>query len=83
MFVFWISFAFFILSVILQVLFKFAAIGRLTIPLLYFLAMAFICPKWAGEHETLTIGILIAMLVIVAISWIVTIVRKVRERFGW
>ena len=83
MFVFWISFAFFILSVILQVLFKFAAIGRLTIPLLYFLTMAFICPKWAGEHEALTIGILIAMLVIVAISWVVTIVRKLRERFGW
>lgn len=79
---FWISFAFVVLSVILQVLFKFAAIGRLTIPLLYFLTMAFVCPKWAGEHELLTIGILIAMLVIVAISWVVTIVRKVREKLG-
>ena len=79
---FWISFAFVVLSVILQVLFKFATIGRLTIPLLYFLTMAFVCPKWAGEHELLTIGILIAMLVIVAISWVVTIVRKVREKLG-
>ena len=79
---FWISFAFVVLSVILQVLFKFAAIGRLTIPLLYFLTMAFVCPKWAGEHELLTIGILIAMLVIVAISWVETIVRKVREKLG-
>ena len=80
---FWISFAFLVISVVLQVLFKFAAVGRLTIPLIYFLAMAFICPKWAGEHEPLTIGILVAMLIIVVISWIVTIVRKVRERFGW
>lgn len=42
---FWLSFAFVVVSVILQVLFKFAAIGRLTIPLLYFLVMAFVCPK--------------------------------------
>lgn len=80
---FWLSFAFVVVSVILQVLFKFAAIGRLTIPLFYFLIMAFVCPKWAGEHETLTIGILIAMLILVAISWVVTIVRRLRERFGW
>ena len=64
-------------------LFRFAATSRLTIPLLYFLFMAFVCPKWAGEHETLTIGILIAMLILVAISWVVTIVRRLRERFGW
>lgn len=80
---FWLSFVFVVISVVLQVLFRFAAISRLTIPLLYFLFMAFVCPKWAGEHEALTIGILIAMLVLVAISWVVTIVRKLRERFGW
>lgn len=80
---FWLSFVFVVISVVLQVLFRFAAVGRLTIPLLYFLIMAFVCPKWAGEHEALTLGILIAMLVLVAISWVVTIVRKLRERFGW
>ena len=80
---FWLSFAFVVISVVLQVLFKFAAVSRLTIPLLYFLIMAFVCPKWAGEHEALTLGILIALLVLVALSWVVTIVRKLRERFGW
>lgn len=79
----WLSFVFVVVSIILQVLFRFAATSRLTIPLLYFLFMAFVCPKWAGEHETLTIGILIAMLILVAISWVVTIVRRLRERFGW
>lgn len=78
----WLSFVFVVVSIILQVLFRFAATSRLTIPLLYFLFMAFVCPKWAGEHETLTIGILIAMLILVAISWVVTIVRRLRERFG-
>lgn len=80
---FWLSFVFVVVSIILQVLFRFAAISRLTIPLLYFLIMAFVCPKWAGEHESLTIGILVVMLVLVAISWVVTIVRRLRERFGW
>ena len=73
---FWLSFVFVVISVVLQVLFRFAAVGRLTIPLLYFLIMAFVCPKWAGEHEALTLGILIAMLVLVAISWVVTIVSR-------
>ena len=78
---FWLSFAFVVISVVLQVLFKFAAVSRLTIPLLYFI-MAIVCPKWAGEHEALTLGILIALLVLVALSWVVTIVRRLREHFG-
>lgn len=77
---FWLSFVFVVVSVILQVLFKFAAVSRLTIPLLYFLIMAFICPQWAGEHEELTVGILVVMLACIAVSWVVTIVRRIRER---
>lgn len=76
----WISFAFVVISVVLQVLFKFAALGRLTVPLIYFLVMAFICPQWAGEHEELTVGILVVMLACIAVSWVVTIVRRIRER---
>lgn len=54
---------------------------RLTIPLLYALLLPILCPEWYGAHEALGNGIFFGLLGVVALSWAVTLVRKVREWF--
>ncbi|MDL2327266.1 hypothetical protein LJC64_01195 [Ruminococcaceae bacterium OttesenSCG-928-A11] len=51
---------------------------RLGIPLLYTILMITAFSSWAAAHNTLAIGILIALVVSVGISWLVTLVRKVK-----
>ena len=54
---------------------------RLTIPLLSALLLPILCPEWYGAHEALGNGIFFGLLGVVALSWAVTLVRKVREWF--
>lgn len=54
---------------------------RLTVPALYALLVPILFPDWYYTHEALGDGIFFVLLGIVALSWIVTIVRKVRELF--
>lgn len=65
--------AFFIL------LFRVAGVLRLGIPLLYALIVPTIFHEWYYAHYTLANGIWYAMLVLVAVSWVVSIVQKVQE----
>ena len=51
---------------------------RLTIPLLYVLLVPTLFHEWYYAHQTIAEGIWYAMLVIVALSWVVTIVKRVK-----
>ncbi len=55
---------------------------RLGIPLLYTVLMCTLFLEWSTANETLAVGILIAMLAGVAISWIYTAVRAIKGRVG-
>lgn len=50
---------------------------RLTIPLLYALLLPILCPEWYQAHEALGNGIFFGLLGLVALSWAVTLVRRV------
>ena len=54
---------------------------RLTIPLLYALLLPILCPEWYGAHEALGNGIFFVLLGLVALSWIISLVRRVRVWF--
>ena len=51
---------------------------RLAIPLLYALMVPVLFRDWYDTHEALGDGIFFALLGLVALSWIITIVRKIR-----
>lgn len=70
----------FLLMLLLNVLFKIASFFRLGIPLLYALFVAVLFPEFVREHDTLTTVIFLALLGCVALSWVVTIRRKLRRR---
>lgn len=54
---------------------------RLTIPLLYALLLPMLCPEWYEAHEALGNGIFFGLLGSVALSWVFSLVRKVRAWF--
>lgn len=51
---------------------------RLTIPLLYVLLVPTLFHEWYYAHQTMAEGIWYAMLMMVALSWVVTIVKRVK-----
>ena len=60
-----------------SVLFRIAGFLRLSIPLLYALIVPTLCHEWYYAHTGLATGIWYAMLGLGAVSWMVSIVRKV------
>lgn len=54
---------------------------RLTIPLLYALLLPILCPEWYQAHEALGNGIFFGLLGLVVLSWVFSLVRKVRAWF--
>ena len=67
---------------VLSVVFKIAAKLRLTIPALYILAagISTLFTDWVGQHEQLILFGLYAQLGVVALSWVVTAVKAIRDR---
>ena len=53
---------------------------RLTIPLIYMVVVLAVFPDWYNANMPLGDGIGIALLVGVAVSWVVTFVGKIREK---
>lgn len=51
---------------------------RLGIPLLYTILMLTVCSEWAAANNALALGILIALVGAVGLSWVVSLVRRVR-----
>ena len=60
-------------------LLRLVSLLRLTIPLGYAVVMSQCFGEWYHAHEALGDGIFFALLGMVALSWIVSIMRKIRE----
>lgn len=68
----WIGIVFFAL------MFKIASTLRLTIPLLYALIVPTVFSSWYHANQLLADGIWYGLLAMVALSWLVTIIRRLR-----
>lgn len=65
--------------IMLYLLIRYARALRLTLPPLYAFLVPTIFHNWYYAHQTLADGIWYGMLALVALSWIVSVVRRVRE----
>lgn len=65
-------------ALLLALVFQLASMLRLTIPLLYALLLPVIFPDWYHAHQGLGDGIFFVLLGFVALSWAVTLVRRIR-----
>ena len=63
----------------LALLLRLVSLLRLTIPLGYAVVVSLCFGEWYHAHEALGDGIFFALLGLVALSWIVSIMRKIRE----
>lgn len=69
----------FAVMVLLSVLFRLASVFRLTIPLAYALIVPTLFHEWYHANQALGDGIGYALLALVALSWVVSLVRKIRQ----
>lgn len=70
---------------ILSILFRLAAVFRLTIPLLYALVVPTLLSDWYYAHYTLANVIWYVLLAVTVLSWVYSLVRKISaimERAG-
>lgn len=65
-------------ALLLALVFQLASMLRLTIPLLYALLLPVLLPDWYHAHQRLGDGIFFVLLGFVALSWAVTLVRRIR-----
>ncbi|PWM29331.1 MAG: hypothetical protein DBX40_00240 [Clostridiales bacterium] len=73
-----ISIAVCIVGVVLGLIFRLVAMLRLSVPLLYALVVGFFFPVWANTHQALSMSILYGLLGLCVLSWILTLIRKIR-----
>lgn len=73
-------YAILILMFVLSIFRKVTSALRLTIPLVYLIVVLAAFPDWYNANMPLGDGIGIALLVGVAVSWVVTFVGKIREK---
>ena len=69
-----------LLMVLLNVIFRFASLFRLTVPVLYAIIVPVFFPDWLHENETLVTVVFFVLVGLVVVSWIVTIRKKIRSR---
>ncbi len=62
---------------LLSILFRLAAVFRLTIPLLYALVVLTLFADWYYSHQALAEGIWYVILAAVLLSWVYSLVRKI------
>ena len=62
---------------LLSILFRLAAVFRLTIPLLYALVVPTLLSEWYYAHYTLANVIWYILLAVTALSWVYSLVRKI------
>jgi hypothetical protein len=62
---------------VLSILFRLASLLRLSVPLAYALIVPTLFHSWYYAHYALANGIWYAMLALVAISWVVSLLRKI------
>ena len=66
-----------IVFLILSILFRLAAVFRLTIPLLYALVVPTLLSDWYYAHYTLANVIWYVLLAVTVLSWVYSLVRKI------
>ena len=64
--------------ILLSIVFRLAAVFRLTIPLVYALIVPTVFHEWYYANQTLANVIWYALLAVVVLSWVVSLIRKVR-----
>ena len=62
---------------VLAILFRLAALARLTIPLLYTMSMLTVFHGWYQAHTALADNILFALVGLVVLSWLLSLIRFV------
>ncbi|OUQ23278.1 molecular chaperone GrpE [Flavonifractor sp. An135] len=67
-----------IVMIFLSIVFRLAAVFRLTIPLLYALVVPTMFHEWYYANQTLANVIWYVLLAVVVLSWVVSLIRKVR-----
>ena len=67
------------IMILLSIIFRVAAVFRLTIPLLYALIAPTLFFNWFHSNQVLAEGIGYALLGLVALSWIVSLIKKIRQ----
>lgn len=67
-----------IVMIILSIVFRLASIFRLTIPLAYALIVPTVFHEWYYANQTLANVIWYVLLAVVVLSWVVSLVRKIR-----
>lgn len=65
---------------LIGILFRIAGTLRLSVPLLYALVVAFFFPGWSTRNPALSMGILYGLIGLCVLSWIVSLIQKIRER---
>ena len=69
-------------GLLLACLFLVAKKLRLTVPLLYALAVPTVFRPWYLTHTALADGIFFVLVGLVALSWVVSLIRVAREKVG-
>ena len=77
-----LSIAFTVVMLVLSLIFKVAGKLRLTLPAIFFLLMAFPFNKWASANETLVWVILGGLIALCLLSWIISLVKRIKEKRG-
>ena len=67
-----------IVMIFLSIVFRLAAVFRLTIPLLYALIVPTVFHEWYHSNQQLGDLIGYMLLAAVALSWVISLVRKIR-----
>ena len=65
--------------ILLSIVFRLAAVFRLTIPMVYALIVPTVFHEWYYANQTLANVIWYALLAVVVLSWVVSLVRKVQD----
>ena len=63
---------------VLAILFRLAALARLTIPLLYTMSMLTVFHGWYRAHTALADNILFALVGLVVLSWLLSLGKRIR-----
>ena len=76
---FYIAIVVWALLFLISFFFKIAAKLRLLPPLVYALLMGTVFMEWQHQHTTLAYGIFYALIGLSLLSWIIPVIRKIRD----
>ena len=74
----YISLLILLLMIVVNLIFRYASLFRLTIPVLYAIVVPVFFPDWLHKNETLVTVIWFALIGLVILSWVVTIRKRIR-----